>query len=166
MNGKPTNGVKKNYKKGLMKLMRKKKTEGKITKWFQGNYCASCKRSRQDFEGKRFETRQNQHEYQGLISRWTDLQVIREGWKRDLLKGVRKKDEEYLEELEDKWKMKLFGESNDKEIPEPIEVFSSPCSLMDFPSLPIEPPYKVDSPLFCDMFPKHIERMRYNKRRE
>ena len=108
----------------------------------------------------------NQYEYQGLISRWTDLQVIREGWKRDLLKGVRKKDEEYLEELEDKWKMKLFGESNDKEIPEPIEVFSSPCSLMDFPSLPIEPPYKVDSPFFCDMFPKHIERMRYNKRRE
>ena len=108
----------------------------------------------------------NQYEYQGLISRWTDLQVIREGWKRDLLKGVRKKDEEYLGELEDKWKMKLFGESNDKEIPEPIEVFSSPCSLMDFPSLPIEPPYKVDSPFFCDMFPKHIERMRYNKRRE
>ncbi|SVB00688.1 uncharacterized protein METZ01_LOCUS153542 [marine metagenome] len=106
------------------------------------------------------------YEYRGLISRWTDLQVIREGWKRDLLKGVRKKDEEYLEELEDKWKMKLFGESNDKEIPEPIEVFSSPCSLMDFPSLPIEPPYKVDSPFFCDMFPKHIERMRYNKRRE
>ena len=108
----------------------------------------------------------NQYEYRGLISRWTDLQVIREGWKRDLLKGVRKKDEEYLEELEDKWKMKLFGESNDKEIPEPIEVFSSPCSLMDFPSLPIEPPYKVDSPFFCDMFPKHIERMRINKRRE
>ena len=108
----------------------------------------------------------NQYEYRGLISRWTDLQVIREGWKRDLLKGVRKKDEEYLGELEDKWKMKLFGESNDKEIPEPIEVFSSPCSLMDFPSLPIEPPYKVDSPFFCDMFPKHIERMRYNKRRE
>ncbi|MCS5553946.1 MAG: hypothetical protein NZ878_11620, partial [SAR324 cluster bacterium] len=51
----------------------------------------------------------NQYEYRGLISRWTDLQVIREGWKRDLLKGVRKKDEEYLEELEDKWKMKLFG---------------------------------------------------------
>jgi integrase len=106
------------------------------------------------------------YEYKGLISRWTDLQVIRESWKRDLLKGVRRKDDEYLEELEEKWKLKLFGKSNDKEIPEPIEVFSSPCSLMDFPSLPIEPPYKVDSPFFCDMFPKHIERMRYNKRRE
>ena len=106
------------------------------------------------------------YEYKGLISRWTDLQVIRESWKRDLLKGVRRKDDEYLEELEEKWKLKLFGKSNDKEMPELIEVFSSPCSLMDFPSLPIEPPYKVDSPFFCDMFPKHIERMRYNKRRE
>ena len=28
----------------------------------------------------------NQYEYRGLISRWTDLQVIREGWKRDLPK--------------------------------------------------------------------------------
>ena len=50
------------------------------------------------------------YEYKGLISRWTDLQVIREGWKRDLLKGEKKNDNEYLEELEDKWKMKLFGE--------------------------------------------------------
>ena len=49
------------------------------------------------------------YEYRGLISRWTDLQVIRESWKKDLLKGVRKKDDEYLEELEDKWKLKLFG---------------------------------------------------------
>tara|TARA_B100000315_G_scaffold166571_1_gene155163 strand:- start:6 stop:1757 length:1752 start_codon:yes stop_codon:yes gene_type:complete len=107
------------------------------------------------------------YEYRGLISRWTDLQVIRESWKKDLLKGVRKKDDEYLEELEDKWKLKLFMESNDKEIPEPIEVFSSPCSLTDFPPIPIEPPRnKVDSPFFCDMFPKHLERMRENKRRE
>jgi|TARA_Y100000294_G_scaffold6488_1_gene6373 integrase len=107
------------------------------------------------------------YEYRGLISRWTDLQVIRESWKKDLLKGVRKKDDEYLEELEDKWKLKLFRESNDKEIPEPIEVFSSPCSLTDFPPIPIEPPRnKVDSPFFCDMFPKHLERMRENKRRE
>jgi hypothetical protein len=49
-------------------------------------------------------------EYRGLISRWTDLQVIRETWKRELLKGERKNDNEYLEELEDKCKNKLFGE--------------------------------------------------------
>jgi len=100
------------------------------------------------------------YEYKGLISRWTDLQVIREGWKRDLLNGVRKKDDEYLEELEDKWKLKLFGEH-------PIPIIESDADE------PIEPyrtePYKVakkHSPFFCDMFPKHIERMRENKRRE
>ena len=100
------------------------------------------------------------YEYRGLISRWTDLQVIREGWKRDLLKGVRKKDDEYLEELEDKWKLKLFGEH-------PIPIIETDADE------PIEPyrtePYKVakrHSPFFCDMFPKHIERMRENKRRE
>ena len=100
------------------------------------------------------------YEYKGLISRWTDLQVIREGWKRDLLKGVRKKDDEYLEELEDKWKLKLFGEH-------PIPIIETDADE------PIEPyrtePYKVakrHSPFFCDMFPKHIERMRENKRRE
>ena len=80
--------------------------------------------------------------------------------KKDLLKGVRKKDDEYLEELEDKWKLKLFGEH-------PIPIIESDADE------PIEPyrtePYKVakrHSPFFCDMFPKHIERMRENKRRE
>ena len=100
------------------------------------------------------------YEYRGLISRWTDLQVIRESWKKDLLKGVRKKDDEYLEELEDKWKLKLFGEH-------PIPIIETDADE------PIEPyrtePYRVEttsSPLFSQMYPKHLERMRENKRRE
>ena len=95
------------------------------------------------------------YEYRGLISRWTDLQVIRESWKKDLLKGVRKKDDEYLAELEDKWKLKLFGEN-------PIPI------IENYAPEPIEP-YRVEttsSPLFSKMYPKHIERMRENKRRE
>jgi len=95
------------------------------------------------------------YEYKGLISRWTDLQVIREGWKRDLLKGEKKNDNEYLEELEDKWKLELFGKL-------PIPILDTDADE------PIEP-YRVEkthSPFFCDMFPKHIERMRENKRRE
>ena len=135
----------------------------------------------------------NQYEYQGLISRWTDLQVIREGWKRDLLKGVRKKDEEYLEELEDKWKMKLFGnyEPTDLELLAKLQTSESILGsrilssgldkknaftrgthlqpvIEQLADEPIEP-YKFEkthSPFFCNMFPKHIERMRYNKRRE
>ncbi len=95
------------------------------------------------------------YEYKGLISRWTDLQVIREGWKRDLLRGEKKNDNEYLEELEDKWKLELFGKL-------PIPILDTDADE------PIEP-YRVEkthSPFFCDMFPKHIERMRENKRRE
>jgi len=89
-----------------------------------------------------------------LISRWTDLQVIRESWKKDLLKGVRKKDDEYLAELEDKWKLKLFGEN-------PIPIIGN------YAPEPIEP-YRVEttsSPLFSQMYPKHVERLRENKRR-
>jgi integrase len=106
-------------------------------------------------------------EYRGLISRWTDLQVIRETWKRELLKGERKNDNEYLEELEEKWKIKLFGEH-------PIPIIESDADEPTQPYLvkpkSIEVKYnKVkspSSPFFCDMFPKHIERMRENKRRE
>ena len=107
------------------------------------------------------------YEYKGLISRWTDLQVIREGWKRDLLKGEKKNDNEYLEELEDKWKMKLFGEH-------PIPIIESDADEPIEPYLvkpkSIEVKYnkvgKTPSPLFSKMYPKHIERMRINKRRE
>ena len=41
------------------------------------------------------------YEYAGLISRWTDLKVLRESWKRDLLNGERKTVKEYGQELEE-----------------------------------------------------------------
>ena len=62
-------------------------------------------------KNKDLKSDKNNYEYRGLISRWTDLQVIRESWKRELLKGERKEDNEYLKELEEKWKLKLFGEN-------------------------------------------------------
>ena len=62
-----------------------------------------------------------------MISRWTDLQVIRETWKRELLKGERKNDNEYLEELEEKWKLKLFRENPipiiENYVPEPTQPY-------------------------------------------
>jgi len=105
--------------------------------------------------------------YRGLISRWTDLQVVRETWKRELLKGERKNDNEYLEELEEKWKIKLFGEH-------PIPIIESDADEPTQPYLvkpkSIEMKYnKVkssSSPLLSIMYPKHIKRMRENKRRE
>ena len=55
------------------------------------------------------------YEYAGLISRWTDLKVLRETWKRDLLNGERKTVNEYEQELEEKWKLDLFIEEKLKE---------------------------------------------------
>jgi len=60
------------------------------------------------------------YEYAGLISRWTDLKVLRESWKRDLLNGERKTVNEYKQELEEKWKLNLFDQDN-SESPEPYE---------------------------------------------
>ena len=60
------------------------------------------------------------YEYAGLISRWTDLKVLRESWKRDLLNGERKTVNEYEQELEEKWKLNLFDQDN-SESPEPYE---------------------------------------------
>ena len=60
------------------------------------------------------------YEYAGLISRWTDLKVLRESWKRDLLNGERKTVNEYEQELEEKWKLNLFDQEN-SESPEPYE---------------------------------------------
>ena len=48
------------------------------------------------------------YEYAGLISRWTDLKVLRESWKRDLLNGERKTVNEYEQKLEEKWHQKEF----------------------------------------------------------
>ncbi len=106
-------------------------------------------------------------EYRGLISRWTDLQVIRETWKRELLKGERRNDNEYLEELEDKWKIKLFGEQPvpilESEADEPVEPYLVKSQSIEVKYNKVE---EITSPLFSEMYPKHIERMRVNKRRE
>ena len=108
-------------------------------------------------------------EYRGLISRWTDLQVIRETWKRELLKGDRKNDNEYLEELEEKWKLKLFREHPipiiESDADEPTEPYLvKPKSIeVKYNSVRTSP---STSPLLSKMYPKHIDRMRENKRRE
>ena len=72
-----------------------------------------------------------------------------------------------MEELEEKWKLKLFGVN-------PIPVIENYAPEFTQPYLvkpkSIEVKYnkvgKTPSPLFSKMYPKHIERMRINKRRE
>ena len=146
---------------------KEKKLIERLQNDFKGTTAHLAKQVDKILKDKELKPDKKNFEYRGLISRWTDLQVIRETWKRELLKGERKNDNEYLEELEDKWKIKLFGEH-------PIPIIESDADEPTQPYLvkpkSIEGKYnKVkspSSPFFCDMFPKHIKRMRENKRRE
>ena len=95
------------------------------------------------------------YEYAGLISRWTDLKVLRETWKRDLLNGERKTTEEYEQELEAKWKLNLFEGKQT-----PIIENDAHETIQPYLAQP-----KSNSPLFSDVTQKHLEFMRRNKRR-
>ena len=95
----------------------------------------------------------NNFEYSGLIRKWTDLKVIRETWKRELLTGQRKYDEEYLNELEEEWKIGLFGKETDKVEPlTPEPETTKPLS-------------GGASPLFSKVYPVFLEHMKRNRRR-
>ena len=91
-------------------------------------------------------------EYRGLIARWTDLQVIRETWKRELLKGGRRNDNEYLEELEDKWKIKLFGEQPipilESDADEPIQPYLTQSNSIEVKYIKVE---VSPSPIFSEV---------------
>jgi len=146
---------------------KEKKLKDRLHNDFKGTTEHLAKEVDRILKDKDLKPDKKNYEYRGLISRWTDLQVIRESWKRDLLNGEKKNDNEYVEELEEKWKMKLFGEH-------PIPIIESDADEPVEPYLvkpkSIEVKYnkvgKTPSPLLSEMYPKHIERMRENKRRE
>ncbi|MCH2405980.1 MAG: site-specific integrase [Nitrosopumilus sp.] len=104
------------------------------------------------------------YEYAGLISRWTDLKVLRETWKRDLLNGERKTVNEYEQELEDKWKLDLFIEEK-SESHQPSIIIEDSASEPKEPYI-VTPSSPSPSPLFSEVTPKHLELMRRNKRRK
>ena len=52
-------------------------------------------------------------EYAGLVRRWIDLKLIRQNWKRDLLTDSGKTDEDFQNELEEKWKLGLWENGKD-----------------------------------------------------
>ena len=54
-------------------------------------------------------------EYKKLVRRWIELKLMRQDWKRDLLNESDKNDEDFRNEIEDKWKLGLFGEEYNKE---------------------------------------------------
>ena len=88
---------------------KEKKLKDRLHSDFKGTTEHLAKEVDKILKDKDLKPDKKNYEYRGLISRWTDLQVIRESWKRDLLKGEKKNDDEYHKELEDKWNLKLFG---------------------------------------------------------
>ena len=92
-------------------------------------------------------------EYKGLVRRWIDLKLIRQTWKKDLLTDSGKTDDEFREELEDKWKLGLFGKDIE-ELPTP-----EPEPIVESKSV-------GTSPLFSKVFLEYLDFMRRNKRRE
>ena len=111
-------------------------------------------------------------EYKGLVRRWIDLKLIRQNWKRDVLNESGKTDDDFRNELEDKWKLGLWESGEDKKLN------LSPV-IENYAAEPIEPyivqPKSIEqkynkvksspSPLFSKVFPEFLENMKINKRR-
>ena len=111
-------------------------------------------------------------EYKGLVRRWIDLKLIRQNWKRDVLNESGKTDDDFRNELEDKWKLGLWESGEDKKLnlspvienyaPEPIEPYIvQPKSIeQKYNKVKSSP-----SPLFSKVIQEFYERMKINKRR-
>lgn len=111
-------------------------------------------------------------EYKGLVRRWIELKLMRQDWKRDLLNDSGKRDEDFQNELETKWKLGLWETGEDKKLnlSPVIENYSiEPIEPYIVQPKSIEQKYnKVKSspsPLFSKVFPEFLENMKINKRR-
>ena len=110
-------------------------------------------------------------EYKGLVRRWIELKLMRQDWKRDLLNETGKNDEDFKNEIEEKWKLSLWDDVDDVIIPPIIEGdIPEPQEPYLVNSQSIEVKYnKVkssSSPFFSTLYPKHLEEMRRNRRRQ
>jgi len=98
-------------------------------------------------------------EYKKLVRRWIELKLMRQDWKRDLLTDSGKTDEDFRNEIEDKWKLGLFGEEYNQ------EGVVSRGGLE--PSTPeVKSKSGSPSPLFSKVYPNHLEEMKRNRRRQ
>ena len=128
-------------------------------------------------------------EFNQLRKQFLELRLIRNTWKKELLEDSGKSIEDFREEIYKKFNIKdeptdldlllklqtsesILGSRILRSGLDKKNVFARNTHLQpvieNYVPEPIEP-YKVakrHSPFFCDMFPKHIERMRENKRRD
>ena len=121
---------------------KEKKLIERLQNDFKGTTAHLAKEVDKILKDKELKPDKKNNGYRGLISRWTVFQVIRETWKRELLKGERKNDNEYLKELGEKWKLKLFGEN-----PIPIIGNYAPESTLKWPQVK-DTPKKVSVEMF------------------
>ena len=103
----------------------------------------------------------NNIEYKGLLRKWIDLKLIRQDWKRDLLTDSGKTDEDFRNQIDEKWKLGLFGEEYNKEgVVKKFEDYKEPTTKE------VKSKSGSPSPLFSKLYPNHLEEMRRNKRRQ
>ena len=107
------------------------------------------------------EPNKNNIEYKGLVRRWIDLKLIRQNWKRDLLTDSGKTDEDFRNEIDEKWKLGLFGEEYNKEgVVKKFEDYEETITKE------VKSKSGSPSPLFSKVYPKHLEEMKRNRRRQ
>ena len=97
-------------------------------------------------------------DYKGLIGRWTELRLLRESWKRELLSEEGKTTEDFKKDLDVKWKIGLFVSNTP--ILKPITI---PKVSSELNSRIIES--NNQSPKFSEIIPEYLNFMRKNKRR-
>ena len=100
-------------------------------------------------------------EYKKLVRRWIELKLMRQDWKRDLLTDSGKTDEDFRNEIEDKWKLGLFGEEYTKE-----GVVKKWVDYVEPPTPEVKSKSGSPSPLFSKVYPNHLEEMKRNRRRQ
>ena len=97
-------------------------------------------------------------DYKGLIGRWTELRILRESWKRELLNDEGKTTEDFKKDLDEKWKMGLFASNTPAVGPITIPKVSSESYSGIIES-------DNQSPKFSEIIPEYLDFMRKNKRR-
>ena len=100
-------------------------------------------------------------EYKKLVRRWIELKLMRQDWKRDLLNESDKNDKDFRNEIEDKWKLGLFGEEYNQE-----GVVKKWVDYVETPTPEVKSKSGSPSPLFSKVYPNHLEEMKRNRRRQ
>ena len=100
-------------------------------------------------------------EYKKLVRRWIELKLMRQDWKRDLLTDSGKTDEDFRNEIDEKWKLGLFGEEYTKE-----GVVKKWVDYVEPPTPEVKSKSGSPSPLFSKVYPNHLEEMKRNRRRQ